>query len=288
MEESQNTPLETPDVSNSVKETPPTKPSPPPEKQVNGGVNKYFIIAGVLGLIIIGGIVYRTFFIPESAKPIVTGVERYITITTHANTWSFNPEFIELDQGDEINLTVINEDDYDHGFAIDAFGISQRMPALGMIQIKFVVTKAGDFPFYCSVSCGSGTVDGEDRGHFDQIGKMHVRSIISETINYGSTDTPEVTLDPRESAMLQEANRYAEKFGFTSDVEAVIDNDNALLNQYETEGRFESQLKSLSGIDFQAIYFKGDLVRLLPIWVLIDTTTGEVLKDVTANDGIDN
>ena len=194
-----------------------------------GGINKYFILAGILALIIIGGIGYRVFLAPESARPVETGVERHITITTNANTWSFNPEFVEADQGDRIILTIVNEDDYDHGFAIDAFGISQRMPALGTIQIEFVVTKAGDFPYYCSVSCGSGEVDGEDRGHFDQIGRLHVRSIISETVDYAPEEPAvDFAVETRKAAMIQEADRYAEKFGFTDDVKAVIDEGNLL------------------------------------------------------------
>jgi len=78
-------------------------------------------------------------------------------------------------------MTVINEDDYDHGIAIDAFGITQRMPANSTVKVEFVATQAGDFPFYCSVPCGEGIVDGKKRTHFDMIGKLHVRSIISST-----------------------------------------------------------------------------------------------------------
>lgn len=86
-----------------------------------------------------------------------------------------------MERGDKIIMTVINEDSYDHGIAIDAFGVSQRMPANGTIKIEFTVTQEGDFPFYCSVPCGEGHVDGVKRTHFDMIGKLHVKSLISET-----------------------------------------------------------------------------------------------------------
>jgi len=78
-------------------------------------------------------------------------------------------------------MTLVNEDSYDHGIGIDAFGVSQRMPANSVIKVEFVVTRAGDFQFFCSVPCGEGHVDGEKRTHFDMIGTMHVRSIISDT-----------------------------------------------------------------------------------------------------------
>lgn len=144
-------------------------------------INKYFLILGIVILIIIVGIFYRAYFLPEESKPVETGVIREITVTAKKNNWSFTPEFIEIDRGDRIKMTVINEDDYDHGIAIDAFGVTQRMPANSTINVEFVVTQAGDFPFYCSVPCGEGIVDGKKRGHFDMVGKLHVRSIISAT-----------------------------------------------------------------------------------------------------------
>ena len=88
------------------------------------------------------------------------------------------PEIIEAEQGDKIIMTIVNEDDYDHGIAVDAFGVSQRMPANSTIKIEFVVTQAGEFPFYCSVPCGEGDVAGTHRTHFDMIGKLQVRSLI--------------------------------------------------------------------------------------------------------------
>ena len=144
-------------------------------------MNKYFILIGVGALIIAGGILYRVFLLPESSAPVITGKVREITITATKDTWSFVPEIIEAERGDKIIAIVINEDDYDHGIAIDAFGVSQRMPANSTIKIEFVVTQQGDFPFYCSVPCGEGEVDGQKRGHFDMVGKLHVRSIITST-----------------------------------------------------------------------------------------------------------
>jgi len=132
-------------------------------------------------LIIGAGFFYRAVLLPEGSAPVSTGVVREITIISRENHWNFEPEIANVDQGDKIIMTVINEDDYDHGIAIDAFGVSQRMPANSTIVIEFVATQEGEFPYYCSVPCGDGIVDGEKRGHFDMIGKMHVRSIISST-----------------------------------------------------------------------------------------------------------
>lgn len=144
-------------------------------------MNKYVILIGVVVIIIAGGIFYRAFLLPKDSVPLVTGKVREITIVASKDRWAFEPEVIEAERGDKIIATIINEDDYDHGIAIDAFGVSQRMPAKGTIKTEFTVTQEGDFPFYCSVPCGEGEVEGAKRGHFDMVGKMHVRSIISAT-----------------------------------------------------------------------------------------------------------
>lgn len=144
-------------------------------------MNKYFLLIIIGILIIVGGILYRIFLLPEESVPVTTGVVREITITAKKGRWMFEPEAIEVNRGDKIVATIINEDEYDHGIAIDAFGVSQRMPAKSTITTEFVVTQEGDFPFYCSVPCGEGEVEGKKRGHFDMVGKIHVRSIISET-----------------------------------------------------------------------------------------------------------
>ena len=144
-------------------------------------MNKYFILIILGGVIVAGGIGYRKFLRPESSAPVSTGKIREITIVAAKDQWRFVPEIIEVERGDKIVATIINEDEYDHGIAIDAFGVSQRMPAETTIKVEFTVTQEGDFPFYCSVPCGEGVVDGKKRTHFDMVGKLHVRSMVSET-----------------------------------------------------------------------------------------------------------
>lgn len=140
-------------------------------------MNKYFFLIGAVVIVLIGGFGYRIFLLPASSQPVSTGVERIITVIAEQNKWRFSPEDIEINRGDKVIMTVINEDDYDHGIAIDAYGISQRMPAKSTIKVEFVATQEGDFPFYCSVPCGEGEVDGKKRTHFDMIGNLHVRGM---------------------------------------------------------------------------------------------------------------
>lgn len=138
-------------------------------------MNKYIWLLSA-GIIIMGaGALYRVFLLPQQSVPVVTGKTREITIIAEKDEWRFVPEEIVAERGDKIIATIVNEDDYDHGIALDAFGVSQRMPANGTITVEFVVTQEGNFPFYCSVPCGEGEVDGHKRGHFDMVGTLRVR-----------------------------------------------------------------------------------------------------------------
>lgn len=144
-------------------------------------MNKYLWIILIVILLIIVGVLYRVFLLPASSVPVTSGKIKNFTIIAKQNEWRFVPEEIEVERGDKVILEVINEDEYDHGLAIDAFGVSQRMPAKSTIKVEFVVTQEGDFPFYCSVPCGEGVVGGVKRTHFDMIGRFKVRSMIEKT-----------------------------------------------------------------------------------------------------------
>lgn len=126
-------------------------------------------------MIIGGGIFYRTVLLSEEDRPVETGVIRNFKIIALKDEWRWEPEMIEVDRGDRLKIEIVNEDEYDHGIAIDAFGVSQRMPAKSTINVEFVVTQVGDFQYYCSVPCGEGEVEGKKRTHFDMIGVIKVR-----------------------------------------------------------------------------------------------------------------
>ncbi len=143
--------------------------------------NKYYVIGLILVFLIGGGLAYTTYFQSESSKPVSSGSIKEFTVTTEKDGWRFIPDLIEVNQGDTVKLTIINKDEYDHGFAVDAFGISQRIPAKETIHIEFVATQPGDYPYYCSVPCGEGVVNGEKRGHFDQVGKIKVKAIMENS-----------------------------------------------------------------------------------------------------------
>ena len=112
-----------------------------------------------------------------STPSYTSGVVREFTLTAKQKQWRFDPEIITVNKGDKIILTLINEDSYDHGFAIELFDIDKRMPGNSTLKIEFVATKVGTSPFYSSVPSGKGIVDGKERSYFDMVGKI----IVSES-----------------------------------------------------------------------------------------------------------
>src|SRR3989344_3359951 len=106
--------------------------------------NKYIYIVAALLILVGSGYVYTNYFQSESSKPLSSGVIKEFTVTTEKDGWRFVPDLIEVNQGDTIKLTIVNKDEYDHGFSVDAFGISQRIPANETIHIEFVATQPGD------------------------------------------------------------------------------------------------------------------------------------------------
>lgn len=184
-------------------------------------MNKFVILLLVLVLIVAGGIGYRKFLLPDSQKPVDTGIVREITVRIPKNTWTFDPDSIEVNRGDTLKMTFVNEDDYDHGLGIDAYGVSRRIPARSTVTIDpFVVTKGGDFQFYCSVSCSEGTAAsgphaGEKRGHFDQIGILHVKE--SGSVNETPAAKPAIPAIHIPTAVVNAEKKLAQDQGISAD-----------------------------------------------------------------------
>ena len=141
-------------------------------------MKKYFLFTLATLIFIAGGFIFfGTLQAHKTGSLLSGGVHkvREITVRMKKNEWRFEPNVIEANQGDMVLLTVINEDDFDHGIAINAFDVLQELPLGKTTKIKFAATKSGVFPFYCFVPCGQGMVHGKKRTHFDMTGEIHVR-----------------------------------------------------------------------------------------------------------------
>ena len=61
------------------------------------------------------------------------------------------PSSIMVQQGDEVELTLINKLDEPHGFEIKAFGIEQVVQPKAQMTVKFTASKAGAHSYICQM-----------------------------------------------------------------------------------------------------------------------------------------
>ncbi len=83
---------------------------------------------------------------------VVDGVRE---INVVASRFEFEPEVITVRQGEEVRL-LLTTDDVAHGIAIREFDVDARIDPGETAIVTFVPDTSGEFPFFCSVSCGSG------------------------------------------------------------------------------------------------------------------------------------
>ena len=78
-----------------------------------------------------------------------------VEIKITARQFEFEPKLITVPKGKPVRL-LITATDVQHGFAIEEFGINKKLKANAVTVVEFTPTRAGRFPFECSVMCGSG------------------------------------------------------------------------------------------------------------------------------------
>jgi nitrosocyanin len=61
------------------------------------------------------------------------------------------PSSIIVQQGDAVELTLINKLDDPHGFEIKAFGIEQVVQPKSQMTVKFTASKAGVYNYICQI-----------------------------------------------------------------------------------------------------------------------------------------
>ena len=70
----------------------------------------------------------------------------------------FNPEHINLKQGDRVTWRITNTEravDATHGFAVPVYNITASLEPGETITLEFVADTPGTFPFYCSEFCSA-------------------------------------------------------------------------------------------------------------------------------------
>jgi len=69
--------------------------------------------------------------------------------------WKFTPDIITVKKGSHVILTLTSKD-VDHGIGIAGYDVKQKLSAGATVDVEFDADKTGEFPFYCTVYCGSG------------------------------------------------------------------------------------------------------------------------------------
>lgn len=79
------------------------------------------------------------------------------TIEVSAGGYKFQPDVIELAEGERVVLKARATDGKKHGLAIREMGVKATLPKTGeAIPIELVAGKPGTYTIACSVYCGSG------------------------------------------------------------------------------------------------------------------------------------
>lgn len=72
-----------------------------------------------------------------------------------ARQFEFVPNEILVKRGQNVRRKITSQD-VTCGFALPDFGINEVLNPGEKITVEFQASKAGEFDFFCSVSCGSG------------------------------------------------------------------------------------------------------------------------------------
>jgi cytochrome c oxidase subunit 2 len=76
-----------------------------------------------------------------------------------AERFKFEPDTLEVDEGDRVRLTFRSADTT-HGFELKEYDVKVEIPKGGEpVTVEFVAAKPGSFVFACSEYCGSGHRD---------------------------------------------------------------------------------------------------------------------------------
>ena len=61
------------------------------------------------------------------------------------------PSSLIVQEGDEVELTLINKLDLPHGFKLEAFGVEEVVQAKAQATVKFTAKAAGLYPYICQM-----------------------------------------------------------------------------------------------------------------------------------------
>ena len=118
--------------------------------------------------IVVGGLLsLQTWYLLTLDRTISGEVEVDVSMRVVQGQWQFEPDIVTVPSGAVVHMSIINEDPFAHGFAINELGLDQRLPGGQTTEFSFAAALSpGEYEFFCSVFCGA--------GHFGQRGTLVV------------------------------------------------------------------------------------------------------------------
>jgi cytochrome c oxidase subunit 2 len=95
---------------------------------------------------------------PAVAQDSGTPSVQDVRIDMTARRYTFTPNIVRVKAGSPVELHVVSTD-VKHGLAIPALKINEILEPHKEVVITFTPTRAGKYPFFCSVFCGPGHAD---------------------------------------------------------------------------------------------------------------------------------
>ncbi len=116
---------------------------------------------------------------PRSPKKGQEGVVRdgnKVTVNMTAIRSHFNPEHVEVNQGDEVTWRIVAMEttpDATHGFCIGAYNINLSLEPGEFTEFKFIADEPGTYPFYCTEFCSA--------LHLEMMGYLHIKPTAAQS-----------------------------------------------------------------------------------------------------------
>lgn len=121
----------------------------------------------VVAVILFSSLTVQTWLLWTATPAAISDEVIEIDMRVVEGQWQFEPDEISVPAGSTVAMSVVNEDPFAHGFAINELGLDQRLSGGQTTEFTFVADlEPGEYEFYCSIFCGA--------GHFGQRGTLVV------------------------------------------------------------------------------------------------------------------
>ena len=106
--------------------------------------------------------------VEEEQPPPVLVIKEIHDIDMRVYSGGYQPELIQVNKGDTVNIHIHATDGLVHGFSLPVYKISERVEPGEVVDIEFVASIPGRFEFYSNVA--SSPNEGNVRGTLEVAG----------------------------------------------------------------------------------------------------------------------